>query len=240
MLSSFVGAPVAMLSVGDPHQVIHVHRNVLTGSSLFFREIDSPSSSSKNTRHDLPDINATSLGIYVDWLYSGEVKTKHDDIVACAFGRSAIIEDDEYCALATLYRLGRKLEDEHFANAVMNACREKLADAPCAGISTLPGCHAIEIIYDDNPQYVDDMAKKAVHDAFVRAGKIGHFDAMEEDVPAQFLRDLCRSLLASRKWVGLGAGGGDSGEQCEYHVHSGGLNCDEEQARKRRRRRTDE
>ncbi|TKA78374.1 hypothetical protein B0A55_04733 [Friedmanniomyces simplex] len=113
----------------------------------------------------------------------------------------------------------------------MDAWLEKLADVPCVGVSTLPGCHCIEIIYSA-PEYPENMAKAAVLDAFVSSGRSIHFDDMANHLPPPFTRDLCRAFIASRASADAAV---EQDEQCRYHVHLGEGECNGQRARKRRR-----
>ncbi|KAK5700297.1 hypothetical protein LTR17_023054 [Elasticomyces elasticus] len=231
---NFENAGMATLWPGNRGRYVQVHMPLLCSSSAALdRWFAPPGRKSKEPQPILADVPIQLLNTYVDWLYRRRLTTKHEETLECAHARSEIREDDEYCELAMLYRLGRLLEDSNFCNAVIDACIEKLADVPCVGVSTLPGCHCIELIYG-KPEYPDDMAKKAVIDAFVESGRSVHFDGMAEHVPERFARDLTRALLASR---GRGSSGAaEQGDQpCKYHDHFGIAECEGERSRKRRR-----
>lgn len=123
--------PSEMISVhvgpkGETNTLFTLHEHILRHCSMLFsKALDGPYIEGTSRRFELPEVEPTTFGLLVEFLYTGQIRTSDDGIPSMAqyvklwiFGDYLhYIEVQNYCAWSLVdgYKTGQTIAPEHLA-----------------------------------------------------------------------------------------------------------------------------
>lgn len=111
---------VRTILVGTEEKSFTVHPNILIQTSTFFNSALSKDSCWREAQEKtirLPEHDATTFSIYLNWLYSGFVDLWDGNEIITGAGNQDLLYD----RLISCYALGGYVGDDHFCNALIDS-----------------------------------------------------------------------------------------------------------------------
>lgn len=135
----------------------------------------------------------TYFRYYVNWLYSGQLKTKTKanltDLEACK-------GDPEFLTLARCCLLGQKLEDEKFCGVVRDAFVAKVTVDKLSFFTDIYIGQVVCCLYGNTAS--NDKLRELLVDVFARSVSKQHPGSLRHSVPAELLGDVAMALIGHR------------------------------------------
>jgi hypothetical protein len=160
--------------------LLHIHADILTKSSEFFKNAMKPEWRTNATKPiDMSDVELTVFEGYCKWLYTGKVVCYEKD------------DCSQYLAL--LYALGERLIDTAFQDVILAASIRRAHTS-----ERYPGVQTIKTIYAGTP--AGSPARRLMVDFWVFNAvptSYGLEDLSQFTCP-DFVNDLVRELIAIR------------------------------------------
>ncbi|TVY78502.1 hypothetical protein LSUE1_G005935 [Lachnellula suecica] len=198
----FLGSPIVLVvcgKSGTSSQSFHVHQNLLTVHSQYFRRKVDEALDSVDFKICLPDVRPALFASYISWIQSGFTT------------RSFSVDIKDQCEAQ--WRLGEILEDERFQNGCMEDLRE------CVTREGWPSIEDAKLIYDITDK--GSLLRKFVSDVLACKNPLRSDDLDERekwDALLVSLPDLSMDIhrAGARNWNGTKAW--DSEHRLSYMV----------------------
>lgn len=205
-----------------------VHREIITRTSELFRQ---HFTSLEVAVVEIDEEHPINLGIYIDWLYTGILRTKdYEEDEADEFNME---DDEEYRNLLKGYFLGVKLEDSTYCDTIIDALFDKARECGAQTQPCLPDVATINEAYSRQTEDTVEEAQK-VQKTFVEIFAREKYSSQltkrmkHKELNDKFKDDLAQRLMGNRQ---------DASEldACKFHQHTEGEDCSSKgPARKRR------
>lgn len=205
-----LGAHIFFLFVGETHQLLTVHSDLLAGSTKTYL----------NTRFYegqvcwLPEVDPSIADLWRLYLYTGNVFSQDEAIDQdTADTGDESHADGEWSKLAQAYLLGRKIQDDGFLDACVSALIAKVQDT-----GRFPTGIAGEVYMGTAP---GDKLRKLIVDLHVYMGECECLREPHEDArgPKAFLRDVQREKRRASDILRRPRVQPWESDPCMYHVH---------------------
>lgn len=207
---------------GDSTKV-SVHRDVIGSSSEILRICFS---TSKDTELDCSHLPQTHFTIYVNWLYTGIVRTE----------QNVSQDPGKYRLLVELYLMGDDLRDKKFKNAIISVLLGLARQSKAINAKTLPDEDCIRRAYAPRfglPNQTAKPLRRALVEIYANEENTAHWSAIKDKVNQEFLGDLSLRLMDLRlaKHKNLA-----EVRICDFHEHKPKEQCDKQEPAKKRKR----
>lgn len=206
--------------VGPEKRHWELHRNLLCHHSAFFEheflgsEVPKAKKGSGEQKLELPDADPVGFELLVRWLYQGKIESVSD-----------MAEEKKYdysVACHKLYMLCDKFDIPQLKNISIDQYRRGLREA-----QLVPDAEEINEIYRRSPpgspfrKLMTQIAARQIMDPDSDKDAETYRKCFEDN--SDFAVDMVNAIKS-------GSGGilfddPTDGNECEYHDHSGGLNC---------------
>lgn len=218
-----------------------MHRQILVASSKYFHRVYAKSTITSSYAPPplvklLPEKPAL-FKVYAHWLYSGTLTTKNATDRSTGNPTTAAQEDSEYILLANAYFMAERMEDDDFADSIMDAFLSKMRSRRTGTAGTvldLPGTECINLVYEKTT--MEHPLRRLIVHIYSRVNSSTNFKQMRGTVDVAFVADLAGRLLEDCPNDALGA---IHARNCEFHRHGKGETC-VVVGRSRKRKRTGE
>lgn len=108
-------APFIKVKVGSPHTTFHVHENIISDASEFFaKALKKEWLEGRERTVELPEQNAESFNVYLNWLYCRRIYLNAED-------EDGLASTTQVSRIVKAYALGDVLLDSDFKDAVSDA-----------------------------------------------------------------------------------------------------------------------
>lgn len=173
-------------SDGDT-QDFHAHEDVIKEKSDFFKAaFDRKWREGQSRELELPEDEPSTVSGYLEWLYSGQVKTKRQQDLSLD---DRIDQDDH---LSKMYVFGEKVQDNAFCDAIMhNIARD--CDEDCDDGRWVLGDAAIRTLYDGT--LGGSPVRRFLVDLHVARGSLDWVNADTSTYHGEFLHDLTKAMF---------------------------------------------
>lgn len=197
-----ITSSIVTVRVGNPTTDFHIHE-LLCEHSPFFRNI------MKERVIHLPDDKAKIFTIYHMWLYFGYIFTRSEDEEKNASSTSSTAE---WGLLCDSYMFGKKIQDSHFKDALMDAIINKMNT-----IDEFPD--RVQQVYQNTPQ--NSPARRLLVEACLYYDSEAFIQMAAGN--AECLQDVALAFMNAKKLKRDFTCPAE--ESCEYHEHAEGENC---------------
>ena len=209
--------PMIAVKLQDPEPstqqtTLYAHEDVLARSSTLLQDLlKAPPTSNELHSINLPEADAKSFNIYINWLYTGKIHAGHrkDEAPTKA-------SPEGYTGLSRLvkcYQLGSRLQDPHFQDAILDA----IVTIVCVGKTrgkTMLGLIMQRVKHHYIQLPVGSKARRLFVHLFAH---FGDWRLLEKNDPQAF-------LLETREVIMRGAAHDptEAAAKCVFHEHESG------------------
>ena len=166
--------------VGNTQKTFSVHEDLICARSKFFRNaLQGTWTEAQDKIVKLPEDEEKTFELYLELLYTGDLP------ILCN-------KSPQATRLAKVYVLAEKIVDIESKNTIVQAILARAAE------SKYPPCTtAVRLIYEGTPDSCP--ARRLFLDLWLEKETPTWFDKDFEDLPKDFLVELARGLLVSRR-----------------------------------------
>lgn len=202
------------INVGKPSRTYHANKQLLCGSSDYFRAASGPRwIEGKTGVVDLPDDDASAFQVYLTWIHKGILSVDIDE-------DNAKEAQGTWRLVIMAYALGDKLLDVEFKDAITDAIARLTNITRHNGLTSMPGVTLVKLAYKISAH--DSKLNLLIAHRFARLKNVG--DLLHATWPVEFLFRVSRELVRVAKepaetTVAVAT-------QCVFHEHApGSENC---------------
>ncbi|KZM25010.1 hypothetical protein ST47_g3850 [Ascochyta rabiei] len=195
----YCGIVEVLVGQDEKQQKFHVHEQLLTTGSLFFRKAMSGNwSEAKDRIVRLPEDDPLLFHIYVDLLYTNQIA-----VIPDSSSREATIADRQNAraiqnTLAMLYILVEKLQDIDSKDKTIAAMVASMHEKRSDGGMYSPGHMIVQTVYNGTPPGC--LLRKLIVDLYTsKATQFWVSNAHE--FPDEFVRELMINVVTERSGV---------------------------------------
>ncbi|GIZ37637.1 hypothetical protein CKM354_000107900 [Cercospora kikuchii] len=184
---------------GPESEKFLVHDFLLKENSKFFEAaLNRQWIEGQEKKVNLPDDDPLIFSIYADWLFTGKIASKPEQLEQPEYEVNWPDVSEEQIIQAELYVLGEKLMDDAFCDCILRALVEVGKMKAWIGHEGYMPCRtAIRIIYNGTTH--DSPMRKFLVDMYgYHGGKESFTEANVYGYPQEFLAGLVGSLIAKR------------------------------------------
>ncbi|PSN64734.1 hypothetical protein BS50DRAFT_529203 [Corynespora cassiicola Philippines] len=196
--TSFLQTPAIKIIVGDgdDQSEFFVHQGIICDRSEFFRRaLNGNWAESTDRVVRLPEDNPSIFSLYHGFLYTKSLPILPERISNDEKESEAIAE--QYLALCELYVLAEKLVDSMFKADVLDALKNRSTRPASNGACYYPNMDCVRVIYDGTRS--KSKARSLLVSIYVDHGNEEFVKEEVDQIPKEFLHDLCRKTLQKRQ-----------------------------------------